>query len=203
MSALKAIWSIERFLFPFFIEGCSTTFKVAHFQDQSLRNLYEKALIWYNIEQLDPAVWCCIQCLEEKKITRNCTYFWTMFDGKKRKRRRFQSAFLINHSFLGMEIISTSFHKSLEYMFVFLSFLKDREVECWNINARVNRKFVHRMKDSVVRPNSNLDKFKTSGLFKKDYLGLDNCASNWSDRTSELYSTYSIVHFLGFYLHKL
>ena len=119
---------------------------------------------------------------------------------EKRKRRRFQSAFLINHSFLGMEIISTSFHKSLEYMFVFLSFLKDREVECWNINARVNRKFVHRMKDSVERPNSNLDRFKTSGWFKNDYLGLDNCASNWSDRTSELYSTYSIVHFLGFFL---
>lgn len=66
----------------------------------------------------------------KKKITRNCTYFWTMFDGKKKNKRRFQSAFLINHSFLGMEIISTSFHKSLEYMFVFLSFLKDREVEC-------------------------------------------------------------------------
>lgn len=147
VSALKAIWSIERFLFPFFIEGCSRTFKVAHFQDQSLRNLYEKALIWYNIEQLDPAIWCCTQCLEEKNYTKLYLFLDHVW-WKKGNKRRFQSAFLINHSFLGMEIISTSFHKSLEYMFVFLSFLKDREVECWNINARVNRKFVHRMKDS-------------------------------------------------------
>ena len=126
---------------------------------------------------------------------------------KKGNKRRFQSAFLINHSFLGMEIISTSFHKSLEYMFVFLSFLKDREVECWNINARVNRKFVHRMKHSIEKPNFDLGEFRTQGgtssLFKlKERLGLDDRTSNWSDRSRELYSTYSSVNicpFLGFF----